>query len=112
MQQKYESLYNLIASDPDMAELVVNLKQTDYQAKSKIEEERLDNFAILVASNWFSAQVAYDEGQFGERIFKIYCEDVEAKLQQRPAIQPYGTRAIDRFPSAHTYRILRPIYPQ
>ena len=95
-----------------MAELVVNLKQTDYQAKSKIEEERLDNFTILVASNWFSAQVAYDEGQFDERVFKIYCEDDEAKLQQWPAIRPYVTRAIDRFQSARTYRILKPIYPQ
>ena len=35
IQQKYESLYTLIASDSDMAALVVNLKQPDYQAKSK-----------------------------------------------------------------------------
>ena len=112
LQEKYESLYALIASDPDMAELVSNLKQPEYQAKSSVEEERLDNFAILVASNWFSAQVAYDEGQFDEKVFRIYCEDVEAKLQQWPAIKPYVKRAVDRFPSARSYPILKPIYPQ
>jgi hypothetical protein len=110
LQQSYEALYTLVASDLNMAELVAKLREPDYIAESVVEEERLDNFAILVASNWFSAEVAYEKGQFDENTFKIYCEDVEAKLAQWPGLKPYIKSAVERFPSATHFRILEPIF--
>jgi hypothetical protein len=110
LQQSYEALYTLVASDLDMAELVAKLREKNYAATSAVEEERLDNFAILVASNWFSAQVAYDKGQFDANTFKIYCEDVEAKLTQWPGLAPYIKKAVERFPSATNFEILEPVF--
>ncbi len=110
LEQKYIDLYTLIATDTEFANLVTKLRDPSYRADSEVEEEKLENFAILVASIWFSTQVSYDQGQIDQKAFQVYHEDVEAKLSQWPAIRPYMKKAVERYPSVMDLEIMKPIF--
>ena len=112
LQQRYHELYSLVVSDLEVAQLVAKLTDPDYRAESEVDEQRLQHLAGLVAGMYFSAHTAYDEGQMSEMVYRIYCEDVIARLDQWPALKPYLQKVIGRWPSGHEYttRILAPIF--
>ena len=112
LQQRYHELYELVASDIGVAELAAKLTDPDYRAQSEVEEQRLQNLAGMVAGMYFSAQTAYDQGQMGEDVYQIYCEDVTARLVQWPALKSYLQKVIGRWPTAVSAKpkILGPIF--
>ena len=99
-----------MTSDVGVAELAAKLSEPNYQAQSEVEEQRLQNLAGLVAGMYFSAQTAYDQGQMGEAVYRIYCEDVMARLAQWPGLKSYLRKVISRWPTAGTLKILAPIF--
>ena len=110
LQQKYHELYQLVASDVGVAELVAKLTDVAYRAESDIEQQRLENLAQMVAGMYFSTQSAYDQGQMVENTYRIYCEDVEARLEQWPAMKFYLQKVIQRWPTGAKLDILKPIW--
>ena len=110
LQQRYSELYELVASDVGVAELAAKLTDPDYRAHSEVEEQRLQHLAGLVASMYFSAQTAYDQGQMDEDIYNIYCEDVTARLVQWPALKFYLQKVIGQWPTATKIKIVSPIF--
>jgi hypothetical protein len=110
LQQKYTDLYELIVSDPSVLELATKLREPTYRASLEEEEEKLDKFSLIVLGIWFSTQVSYNQGQIDLATYKIYLEDVEAKLSTWPALTPYLKRAAERFPSGKSMEIMKPIF--
>ena len=110
LEQKYIDFYMQIASETELADLVTNLRDVSYIADSEVEEERLDNFAITLASFWLIAQTSYDEGQIDRITFQIYLDDVEAKLARWPAIRPYTKKVLERYSTAKEMDIFGPIF--
>lgn len=110
IQERYAELYELVASDVGVAELAAKLTDPDYRAESEVEEQRLRNLAGLVASMYFSTQTAYDQGQMDDDLYKIYCDDVTARLVQWPALKFYLQKVIGQWPTATKIKIVKPIF--
>jgi ketosteroid isomerase-like protein len=110
LQERYHELYELVASNIEVAELAARLTAPDYRAQSEVEEQRMQNLAQLVAGMYFGAQTAYDQGQMEADVYTIYCEDVEARLLQWPALKFYLRKVISRWPTAAKAKILAPIF--
>jgi hypothetical protein len=110
VEQQYLDLYKLIATDPVFTDLVIRLRDAEYCPESEIDEERLENFASIVVTIWFSTQVAYDRKQMDSNAFQIYRDDVKVKLAKWPAIKPYVTKFLESYPGAKDLQIFEPIY--
>ena len=109
-QQKYVDFYNLVLANDGLAELLAKLRDPNYQAKSDIENQKLETISIMIYSIWFSAQTSYDQGQMNEETYQTYCEDVSARLEQWPALRPYFLQASKRYASTSAMRIYRPLF--
>ena len=113
VQLKYDALYTLVATDDGMADLAAKVARKNYKPESEIERQKLDHLACLLASMWYSIEVAHEEGQMSEREYQIYCEDVAGRLKSWPAIGPYLRQNIDlRWPAAKDLPILKTLYSQ
>ena len=112
LQQKYIDFYNVILGNDEFAELLARLTNPDYKAGSEAENQKLETLSMLLYSIWFSAQTSFDLGQFDEKTYKAYCEDVEARLEQWPAMKPYFMQSASRYPSTANQLIYRPIFKQ
>jgi hypothetical protein len=99
IEQEYIDLYATISTDAEFANLVTKLRDSSYSAESEVEDEKLENFALRLASIWLSVQVCYDQSQMDPKTFPLYKEDVKAKLAHWPAIRPYVKKIMERYPS-------------
>ena len=109
-EQEYIDLYTTIATDAEFADRVTKLRDSSYHADSEVEDEKLENFAVWLASIWMSVQVCYDQGQMVPKTFSIYQEDVKAKLAHWPAIRPYVKKIMERYPSLKDGNIYREVF--
>ena len=100
LQQKYNDFYMLILANREVAGLAAKLTNPDFVAASGAETMDVESFANVLASIWFSTQVSYDQGQINEREYRVYKEDVSARIKQWPAAEPYFKSVIERYPSA------------
>jgi hypothetical protein len=110
LEQKYIDLYTQILTNVELADLITKLRDPSYTADSKVEQEKMDMFALLVVSIWLSVQVSYDQGQIDQKTFQIYHEDVDAKLSQWPAIRPHMKRILEGYPSTMNVDLYKPIF--
>ena len=110
LQQKYIDFYNVILANDEFAELLANLTDAGYKAKTETENQKLETLSILIYSIWFSAQTSFDQGQIDEETYKAYCEDVTARLEQWPAMRPYFIQTSKRYASTAHKRIYEPIF--
>jgi hypothetical protein len=109
LEHKYIDLYTGIATDTEFAKLVTRLSDANYQAESEVEKEKLENFAMALASFWLIAQTSYDQGQIDRLTFQIYLDDVGAKLAQWPAIKPYAKQMVGKYPTTKDMEIFKAV---
>jgi hypothetical protein len=110
IEQEYIDLYATLSTDAEFADLVTKLRDPGYSADSAVEDEKLENFAIWLASIWLSVQVCYDQGQMDPKTFPLYKEDVKAKLAHWPAIRPYVKKIMERYPAIKDGNIYREVF--
>jgi hypothetical protein len=110
VQQKYNDFYTLVLSNPDIAELSVKFADPDYKPNSEIENRQMEMIVTLVSGIWFTTQSAYDQGQIDENSYRVYSEDVSARLTQWPALKPYFQNIMALYPSAKDKQIFEPLY--
>lgn len=110
IEQKYIDLYAMLATDAEFVNLVTKLRDPSSSADSEVEDEKLENFAIWLASIWMSVQVCYDQGQMDPKTFPVYKEDVKAKLAHWPAIHPYVKKIMERYPTIKDGDIYREVF--
>ena len=110
IEQEYIALYTMLATDTDFTNLVTKLRDSSYRADTEAEDEKLENFAIWLASIWLSVQECYDQGQMDQKTFPLYQEDVKAKLAHWPAIHPYVKKIMERYPTIKDRDIYREVF--
>ena len=110
IEKEYIALYSLIATDNEFSNLVTKLRDSSYTADSEVEDEKIANFAIWLASIWLNVQASYDQGQMDQKTFPLYLEDVKAKLAHWPAIRPYVKEVMERYPTIKGMDIYREIF--
>ena len=99
IEREYIDLYKTISTNAEFANLATKLRDSSYTADSEVEDEKIENFAVWLASIWLNVQACYDQGQMDSKTFPLYKEDVKAKLAHWPAIHPYVKRIMERYPT-------------
>ena len=110
IEQKYIDLYAMLATDTEFSNLATKLRDSNYTADSEMEDEKMENFAIWLASIWLSVQACYDHGQMDNKTFPLYLEDVKAKLDHWPALRPYVKNVMERYPTIKSMDIYKEIF--
>jgi len=110
IEQEYIALYTAIATDTDFSNLITKLRDSSYTADSEVEDEKIENFAVWLASIWLNVQACYDQGQMEKKTFPLYLEDVKAKLERWPAVRPYVKTVMERYPTIKGMDIYREIF--
>ena len=110
IEREYINLYTVIATDTEFSNLVTKLRDPSYTADLEVEDEKVENFAIWLASIWLNVQACYDRGQMDQKTFPLYLEDVKAKLAHWPAIRPYVKKIMERYPTIKDMDIYREIF--
>lgn len=110
LQEKYIDFYNVVLASDDFSDLLAKLTDRDYKAASESENQKLETFAMLLYSIWFSAQTSFDQGQINRETYQAYCEDVVARLGQWPALKPYLIQTSQRYPSTVNHLIVQPLF--
>ena len=109
LQQQYAHLYSLIATDPQIAELVTRFRHQDYVAQSPQEEEKVESFSLLLAGIWLTTAIAYEQGQIDRTMYRIYCADVTVKLSRWPGLRPYLVNLMSKYPGGEGFEIFQPL---
>ena len=110
LQQKYIDFYNVVLTSDNFSELLAKLTDREYKAENESENQKLETFAILLYSIWFSVQTSFDQGQIDRKTYQAYCEDVVTRLGQWPAMKPYLVQASQRYPSTANNLIVQPLF--
>ena len=90
--------------------LIAKLVEPNYTPESEAENQQLDTFALLIAGIWFNVHASYSQGQIDETSYRVYCDDVTARLSQWPALKPYFRKVLERYPSAKVQPIFAPVF--
>jgi len=110
IEQEYIDLYEALATNTEFSNLATKLRDPSHTADSEVEDEKIENFAVWLASIWLSCQACYDHGQMDQKTFQLYLEDVNAKLGHWPAIRPYVKNVMERYPAIKDMDIYREIF--
>ncbi len=110
IEREYIDLYAKLATDTEFSNLATKLRDSSYTADSEVEDEKIENFAIWLASIWLNVQACYDQGQMDQKTLPLYLEDVKAKLAHWPAIRPYVKKVMERYPTIKGMDIYREIF--
>ena len=110
VQQKYNDFYSLILSNGEIAALLAKLVQPNYVPATDTENQQIETIVTLLAGIWFSTQASYDQGQIDENSYRVYSEDVAARLSLWPALKPHFRRVLERYPSAKDRPIFAPLF--
>jgi len=109
-QQQYTNFYRLIATDPEIRELVTRLRDPDYVVQSEQEEEQIESFSFLLLGIWLTTAVAYEQKQININMYRTYCRDVDVKLSKWPGLRPHMVELAKKYPDTSKYEIFRDIY--
>lgn len=112
LSQKYSNLYELIASDPGISGLVTRLRDPLFKAKSVEEEERVENFCLLVAGIWLSTGAAHEQGQIDQKTYRLFSDDVQAKLSRYPGMRSHMKKVAQEHPGGEEFEILKPLFQE
>jgi hypothetical protein len=110
LMDKYIEFLTVLLANPEVSDLASKLTDPDFVPAPGEETHRVENFANLVCSIWFTTQVSYDQGQVDEREYAIYSSDVVARLNQWPAARPYFKRVTERYPELRDFPMFAPIF--
>ena len=110
LQKKYVDFYNVVLGNNDLAVLLAKITDPKYKADLGPDDQKLETLAILLCSIWFSAQTSFDHGLLDEEGYRIFCEEVNARLAKWPAMKPYFARIFTGHPTASLQPIFQPIF--
>ncbi len=110
LQEKYAEIYNLLATDPSIQDLVTRLRDPDYVVQSEQEEEQIYGFCLLLLGVWLTTGVAYEQGQMETKQYRMYCDDVHVKLAKWPGMVPHVKGIIKNYPDGAGFKILQSLY--
>jgi len=110
LQQKYNEFLAIVLTSTEVSELAAQLTDPTYTPKSEVDRQRIDNFANLLTSIWFSAQGSYDQGQIDKTLCDIYCTDVLVKIKKWPAIKQPVKEFMAQYPGGKDLEIFAPFY--
>jgi len=109
-QNRYGDLYQLISTDPSITSLVTKLRDPEYRAQTDEEEEKVENFCLLIANIWLSTGVAYAQGLMDESLYRLYIQDVHVKLTRWPAMNHYMKKLATNWPDMKNFEIMKSLY--
>jgi hypothetical protein len=110
LMQKYNDFLTVVLANPEIGKLASRLTNPAFVPESDEEPDNAHSFANLLCNLWFSAQIAYEQGQIDERDYSFYQSDVEARLKKWPAALPYVRGVLEHYPGMEKFPIYAPIF--
>ena len=110
LMQKYNDFLAFVLANPEISKLASKLTDPTFVPEPGAETDNVGSFANLLCNLWFSAQIAYEQGQIDERDYAFYSLDVAAKLDKWPAVLPYARRIIEHYPGMEQLPIYSPLF--
>ena len=110
LQERYAEIYALLATDPNIQDLVTRLRDPEYVVQSEQEEEQIEGFCLLLLGTWLTTGIAYEQGQMDLKQYRMYRDDVGVKLTKWPGIVPHVKRIITNYPDGASFDIFKVLY--
>jgi hypothetical protein len=107
LQDKYAEVYNLLATDPSIQDLVTRLRDPEYVVQSEQEEEQIEGFCTLLLGVWLTTGIAYEQDQIDPKQYRVYRDDVAVKFAKWPGMVPHAKRILKKYPDIESFDILR-----
>lgn len=110
LMQKYNDLLTVVLANPGISTLASRLTNPTFVPASDEEADSAHSFANLLCNLWFSAQIAYEQGQIEQRDYDFYCNDVQARLKKWPGVLYYAQGVLVNCPGMEKLPIYAPIF--
>ncbi len=106
----FNEYHRQVLADPEVAEFISKLENTDDTALSPAEKARAHSFVTIFINLWYAIQTAHDNGQLTDRDFQAYVEDARHAMFRYPRAVPFFKASVDSAPSIHDLEIFQPIF--
>lgn len=110
LMQKYNDLLTVVLANPEISKLASQLKDPSFVPGSDEDADSAHSFANLLCNLWFSAQIAYEQGQIERRDYEFYCSDVSARLKKWPGVRSFVKGVLENYPGMEKLPIYAPIF--
>jgi hypothetical protein len=98
IRDNFSSINTAIYGDEEIAQLLVNSEDANYQF-SKVEHMRLRVLLTQLVNVWLSIEAAYDNGMASKASFNNIFDDVTQVTTGWPATKPIFLEIVKAFPS-------------
>ena len=106
LSRNWLAINDLILTNPEVRNLLVELRDEDFQPDNDQHEELANAYARRQLSNWIAIQEAYDNGLVSKELYDVALSEVSYIVAFRPGV----VGQYDEFPPAWlNYELMQPI---
>ena len=106
LSRNWITVNDMILTNPDVLDLVVDLKDENFQPESDRRAEQANTYARRLLANWTAIEEAYDNGLVSRRLYDVARAEVSRIVTNRPGL----VVQYENLPPAWLgYEVLQPI---
>ncbi len=98
MTDSYASLNESVYTNPELAELISKLRNSDFVPSAQ-EREQIWAYLLRTTNTWIAAEFAYNNGQYPEEVFQGTLEDADKFLKDYPGMHPFWSEYLEDYPT-------------